>query len=88
MRMMVEDGEVPILTCWGLLVRKSLIHRQREVLSCNVCSLLMSWLGLMELNAKLKSTNSILMYVLGFSMWLRAVWRAMEMAWSVDLLDL
>ena len=28
---MVENVEVPILTCWSLLVRKSLIHRQREV---------------------------------------------------------
>ena len=48
----------------------------------------MSWLGLMELNAKLKSANSILTYVLGISMWLRAVWRAMETTSSVDLLDL
>ncbi|XP_041830687.1 uncharacterized protein LOC121632933 [Melanotaenia boesemani] len=52
-----EDVEVPILTCWGLLVRKSLIHRQRL---CSVCSLWVSRLGLMELDAELKSTKSIL----------------------------
>uniref|UniRef100_A0A3P8SFE3 PDZ domain-containing protein n=1 Tax=Amphiprion percula TaxID=161767 RepID=A0A3P8SFE3_AMPPE len=53
---MVQDVEVPILTCWGLLVRKSLIHRQRQVPSWSVCSLLIGLLGLMELNAKLDFT--------------------------------
>lgn len=67
LRTMVEDEEVPILTCWDLFIRKSLIHKQRGVPSCIVCSLLTSRLGLMELNAELKSTNSILMFVLGVS---------------------
>lgn len=47
---MFEDVEVAILTC-----------RLMGVLGHSVCSLLISWLGLMELNTLLKSTNSILM---------------------------
>lgn len=85
---MVEYVEVPILMYWGLFVRKSMIHRHRGVPSCRVCSLLRSQIGLMELNAELNSTNSILMYVLGFSRWVREVWRVMEIALSVDLSDL
>lgn len=67
LRTMVEDEEVRILTCLGLFIRKSSIHRHRGVLSWSVCSLLTSQLELMELNAELKSTNSILVYVLGLS---------------------
>lgn len=56
--------------------------------SCNVCSLLTSLFGLMELKVELKSTNSILTQVFGFSRWLRAVCSAIEMDSSVDLLAL
>lgn len=39
-------------------VEEPMIHRQRGVSSCSLCSLL-SNLGLMELNAELKSTNNV-----------------------------
>ena len=58
MRTMVEDVEVP------KSVRQKVLDPQTEgVPSCNICSLLISRLGLMELNAELKSTNSILIYI-------------------------
>lgn len=56
---MVQDVEVPILTCWGLFAKKSLIHKQKGVGGFSVCNLLISNLGLMELNCELKSMNSM-----------------------------
>ena len=61
-----------------------LLHgMQREVFSPRV-SLLMSFEGTMV--AELQSMNSILTKVFLFSRWERAVWSAIEMASSVDLL--
>lgn len=59
--MIVKDVEVPTLMCWGLFMRKFLIHK----VGCSVCSLLTYdiMLRLMELNAELMSTNSILTYL-------------------------
>lgn len=83
-RMRVDDVLSPILTTCGLLVKKSLIHEHSEVGRPKLRSLCTSLWGIIVLNAELKSTNSLLTYVLDSSRWDRAVWSAMVTASSVD----
>lgn len=71
--------------CWGSLFKKSFIQRQKGFQFRSVSSLLISQLGMMELNAKLKSTDSILNYESGLSRWLRAVGRDGVICGSVDV---
>src|SRR4029434_6274585 len=83
----VSEMEVwlPILTTWGLLVRKSRIQLHRGVLRPRLLSLGTSLAGTIVLNAELQSTNSILTYVLPFPRWERVVCVVRAMASSVDL---
>lgn len=57
---MVVEQLWPDLTCWGLLVRKSMIQLQMELQIQRSTSLVISLEGVTVLNAELKSTNSIL----------------------------
>ena len=63
-----------------------MIQLQREVFSPRVFSLVMSLEGTMVLNAELWSMNNILTSMLVLSKWERAVWIAIEIVSSVDLL--
>ncbi len=78
---MVLDVLMQTRTAWGLPVRKSnnQLHRANLWVSC--------W-GMIVLNAELKSMNSILTYESFLSRCVRAGWRAVAMASSVERLDL
>ncbi len=67
MSIRVEEERLPIRTDWGLFVMKSSIQLQRVVLMPRVFSFPISFMGEIVLKAELKSTNSILMWVLLFS---------------------
>jgi len=56
------QGEVPTLTTWFLVVRKSRIQAHRGVFRPSSISLSASLLGSMVLKAELKSINDILTY--------------------------
>ena len=85
-RVIVEEERLPNLTAWGLLVRKSIIQLQTELLMPSWLSLEISLEGITVLNAELKSINSILTYVLGLSRWVNARRSTVEIASSVDRL--
>ena len=72
-RMRVDDVRPPILTFCGLLLSKSSIHVHSELSRPRLLSLWVSLWGVTMLNAELKSTNSTLTYVLGWSRCVRAV---------------
>ncbi len=75
-------------TAWGLPVRKSNSQLHREVLSPSWTNLWVSCWGMIVLNAELKSMNSILTYESFLSRCVRAGWRAVAMASSVERFDL
>ena len=77
---------LPTLTTWGRPFRKSSIQRQREVFSPSVPSLVTRLEGTMVLNAELYSMNSVLTLVFLLCRWVRAVWSAIEIVSSMDLL--
>ena len=80
----VQEERLPHLTAWGLLVRKSIIQLQSELLMPSWLSLEISLEGITVVNAELKSINSILTYVLGLSRWVSARWSTVEIASSGD----
>lgn len=74
------------LTIWGLLIRKSNIQLQMDMLMPSLCNFMIRSDGLTVLKAELKSMNNILAYEFLLSRWVRAEWRTVDMASSVDLL--
>lgn len=74
-RVRVEDVCFPNLTFWGQLVMKSRVQLQTAVHRPLLWSLDTSALGITILKARLKSTKSILTYVLEQSRCSKAVWR-------------
>ena len=60
LRISVADVLLPTFTTWGRPVRNYRIQLQREVFSPRVLSLVMSFEGIIVLNAELLSMNSIL----------------------------
>ncbi len=85
---MVLDVLLPTRTAWGLPVRKPNSQLHSDVLSPSWTNLWMSCWGMIVLNAELKSMNSILTYGSFLSRCVRAGWRAVAMASSVERLDL
>src|SRR4029434_8482874 len=83
---MLLEVLLPTRTACGLSLRKSRIQLQREVLSASWSSLQISCCGIMVLKAELKSMKSILTCESAFSRWVRAGWRAEQIASSVDRL--
>ncbi len=70
-RVRVKEVWLSNLTYQGLLVRKSSIQLQREVLMPRSLNFVISLEGMIVLNAELKSMNSILTQLLLFSTWER-----------------
>src|SRR4029434_9760427 len=79
---------LPSRTACGLSVRKFSIQLHMEGLMFRSCSCMMSLDGTMVLKAELKSMKSIRTYVLFWSRWERAVFKAKAMTSSVDLFGL
>lgn len=73
----------------GMPVLRVIMKEIRSLkVDCSVCSLFISFLRLVEIWPELKSTNSTLKQVFGFSRWKRAVWSAMDLVPSLDQLAL
>ena len=85
LRVRVDEVWGPILTLCGLFQRKSSIHVHRELLRPRLLSFVTSLCGMMVLNVELKSTNSILAYVLLLSRCVSAVCRAVITASSTSV---
>lgn len=83
-----EEVLLPILTTWGLPVKKSNIQLQMEVLSPRSMSLETSFEGIMVLNAELQLMKSILTCVFPLSRWVSAVCVTKAMVSSVALFAL
>src|SRR4029434_1726442 len=83
---MLLEMLLPTRTACGRSLRKSNIQLQREVLNPSWSSLQMSCCGIMVLKAELKSMKRILTCESAFSRWVRAGWRAEQIASSVERL--
>ena len=83
--MMVLYALLPTRSASGLPVSKSNNQLQREMFSPRQSSFCISCWGMIVLKAELKSKNSILTYESLLSRWLRAEWRVVEIASTVQV---